>query len=85
MAARRGADMADKRRSILITGCSSGCGLDAAFTLKARGWRVFAACRKERDCEELRDQGAPSTLHLTLCLARYAWHHATPSTKPRCA
>jgi len=52
--------MADKRRSILITGCSSGCGLDAAFTLKARGWRVFAACRKERDCEELRDQGLES-------------------------
>ena len=46
--------------SILITGCSSGCGLDAAFTLKARGWRVFAACRKERDCEELRDQGLES-------------------------
>ena len=53
-----------KLRSILLTGCSSGCGLDAAFTLKARGWRVFAACRKERDCEELRDQGAPSMLRL---------------------
>ena len=62
----RSCAMAEKRRSILITGCSSGCGLDAAFTLKARGWRVFAACRKERDCEELRDQGAPSTLHATL-------------------
>ncbi|MFM1927929.1 MAG: hypothetical protein RIR28_512, partial [Pseudomonadota bacterium] len=26
-------------RSILITGCSSGIGLDAARGLKARGWR----------------------------------------------
>ena len=64
-----------ERRSILITGCSSGCGLDAAFTLKARGWRVLAACRKERDCEELRDQGAPSTLLPARCS-----QHATPST-----
>jgi len=32
-------------RSILITGCSSGIGLDAAHGLRARGWRVFAACR----------------------------------------
>ncbi|MGB3556473.1 MAG: short-chain dehydrogenase, partial [Jannaschia sp.] len=28
--------------SILITGCSSGIGLDAARTLRDRGWRVFA-------------------------------------------
>ncbi|WP_092498228.1 SDR family NAD(P)-dependent oxidoreductase [Meinhardsimonia xiamenensis] len=44
-------------RSILITGCSSGIGRDAAMTLKARGWQVFAACRKEADCEELRSMG----------------------------
>ena len=31
-------------RSVLITGCSSGIGRDAALTLKARGWRVFATC-----------------------------------------
>ena len=44
-------------RSILITGCSSGIGLDAATTLAARGWTVFAACRKAKDCDRLRDQG----------------------------
>ncbi|MFB9148355.1 SDR family NAD(P)-dependent oxidoreductase [Roseovarius ramblicola] len=44
-------------RSLLITGCSSGIGLDAARTLRARGWRVFAACRKEADCARLRDEG----------------------------
>jgi NAD(P)-dependent dehydrogenase (short-subunit alcohol dehydrogenase family) len=47
-------------RSILITGCSSGIGLDAARGLKARGWRVFATCRQEADCERLRGEGQES-------------------------
>ncbi|GHF68633.1 SDR family NAD(P)-dependent oxidoreductase [Seohaeicola zhoushanensis] len=45
------------QKSILITGCSSGIGLDAAQTLKARGWRVFAACRKQDDCDRLAAMG----------------------------
>ena len=45
-------------RSILITGCSSGIGLAAARTLKARGWRVLATARKPADLERLsRDDG----------------------------
>jgi NAD(P)-dependent dehydrogenase (short-subunit alcohol dehydrogenase family) len=44
-------------RSILITGCSSGIGLDAARGLRARGWRVFASCRKAEDCERLQAEG----------------------------
>ncbi len=47
-------------RSILITGCSSGIGQDAARGLKARGWRVFATCRQEADCERLRAEGFES-------------------------
>jgi NAD(P)-dependent dehydrogenase (short-subunit alcohol dehydrogenase family) len=47
-------------RSILITGCSSGIGLDAARGLTARGWRVFATCRKATDCERLRAEGLES-------------------------
>jgi NAD(P)-dependent dehydrogenase (short-subunit alcohol dehydrogenase family) len=46
-----------RARTILITGCSSGCGLDAALELRERGWIVFAACRKESDCQLLRAQG----------------------------
>jgi NAD(P)-dependent dehydrogenase (short-subunit alcohol dehydrogenase family) len=44
-------------RSILITGCSSGIGHAAAQTLRARGWRVFAACRRQEDCDRLRREG----------------------------
>lgn len=48
------------QHSILITGCSSGIGLDAARGLQARGWRVFATCRQEADCERLRGEGLES-------------------------
>jgi NAD(P)-dependent dehydrogenase (short-subunit alcohol dehydrogenase family) len=47
-------------RTILITGCSSGIGLDAAGTLARRGWRVFATCRSEADCARLRGAGLES-------------------------
>lgn len=47
-------------RSILITGCSSGIGLDAARGMKARGWRVFATCRQEADCSRLQAEGLES-------------------------
>ncbi len=49
-------------KTILITGCSSGIGHDAAHTLRARGWRVFASCRKPADCDRLRDEGFEAPL-----------------------
>jgi len=48
------------KKSILITGCSSGIGYDAAHGLAARGWRVFATCRQETDCARLRREGLES-------------------------
>ncbi len=48
------------QKSILITGCSSGIGYDAAHTLHKRGWRVFATCRQETDCDRLRGEGLES-------------------------
>ena len=48
------------KKSILITGCSSGIGYDAAHGLAERGWRVFATCRAETDCERLRSEGLES-------------------------
>ncbi|MCC0063089.1 MAG: SDR family NAD(P)-dependent oxidoreductase [Defluviimonas sp.] len=47
-------------RSILITGCSSGIGYDAALGLRESGWRVFATCRQEEDCARLRSAGLES-------------------------
>ena len=47
-------------RTLLITGCSSGIGLDAARGMRDRGWRVFASCRKEADCARLREEGFES-------------------------
>lgn len=48
------------QKTILITGCSSGIGYDAAFGLRDRGWRVFATCRKQKDVEALIAQGFES-------------------------
>ncbi|MGH1330510.1 MAG: SDR family NAD(P)-dependent oxidoreductase [Paracoccaceae bacterium] len=47
-------------KSILITGCSTGIGYDAAHRLAKRGYRVFATCRQEADCERLRAEGLES-------------------------
>ncbi len=47
-------------RTVLITGCSSGIGYDAAKGLRARGWRVFASCRKADDCARLTMEGFES-------------------------
>lgn len=48
------------QKTILITGCSSGIGLDAAHGLRAAGWRVFASCRTATDCDRLRAEGFDS-------------------------
>lgn len=49
-------------KSILITGCSSGIGYDAAHGLRARGWRVFASCKQAKDCARLQAEGFESPL-----------------------
>ena len=51
-----------QRKSLLITGCSSGIGHDAALKMKERGWRVFASCRKPEDCKRMVDLGFESPL-----------------------
>ena len=49
-------------RTILITGCSSGIGYACAVGMRARGWRVFAACRKAEDCARLKAEGFEAPL-----------------------
>ncbi|HCP82036.1 MAG TPA: short-chain dehydrogenase [Octadecabacter sp.] len=50
------------KKSVLITGCSSGIGYDAAHGMRAAGWRVFASCRQAADCERLVAEGFESPL-----------------------
>lgn len=52
--------MTPATRSLLITGCSSGIGAHCAHALRARGWRVFASCRQQADCDRLRAEGFES-------------------------
>lgn len=49
---------------ILITGCSSGIGLDCAKALQKRGWRVFASARKDADVNALMAAGFDDALLL---------------------
>ncbi len=58
--------MSDAKRTILITGCSTGIGLAAARTLRARGWRVLATARKPADLERLQTIEKLETIPLEL-------------------
>ncbi len=42
---------------VLITGCSSGIGLDCAHYLRARGWEVIATCRHPQDVAARESEG----------------------------
>ena len=50
----------DERKSVLITGCSSGIGSCLAAGLKERGYRVFATARKSEDVQRLKESGFES-------------------------
>ena len=43
------------QKTILISGCSSGIGLEACQILRKRGHQVIASARKHQDVEKLRD------------------------------
>ncbi len=48
------------KRSVLITGCSSGIGLCVAEGLESRGYRIFATARKPGDVAALTERGLES-------------------------
>ena len=48
------------RKSILITGCSTGIGLCVAQALQLRGYRVFATARNDEDVAKLNAMGLES-------------------------
>jgi NAD(P)-dependent dehydrogenase (short-subunit alcohol dehydrogenase family) len=54
MAADRGGSVRDTRRSVVITGASSGIGLGTTRVLVARGAHVFGSVRRAEDADRLR-------------------------------
>jgi len=54
-------------RWILVTGCSSGIGLDGAIELRKRGYQVIATLRNSAGETRLRDAGIEHVLRLDLC------------------
>lgn len=50
----------DQKKSVLITGCSSGIGRCVADGLRERGYRVFASARKTEDVSVLEAAGFES-------------------------
>ena len=52
--------------TVLVTGASTGIGEATARRMKAAGWEVFAAARKDADLERLRGEGlTPLKLDVT--------------------
>ena len=47
-------------QNILITGCSTGIGLETARVLKANNYKVYATARKNKDVKRLKELGFKS-------------------------
>jgi NAD(P)-dependent dehydrogenase (short-subunit alcohol dehydrogenase family) len=50
------------RKTVLITGCSSGIGYCVATGLRQRGYRVFATARRPESIDQLESEGFESLL-----------------------
>ena len=58
-----------RKRSVVVTGASSGIGKATVLRLATNGWRVFAAVRRQQDAELLRSQSGNRVETLLLDVA----------------
>lgn len=49
--------MTTKKQTILITGCSTGIGLESALYMQRNGFDVYATAREKKDIENLKELG----------------------------
>lgn len=59
---------------VIITGCNTGIGKEAAVELARRGGKIYMACRDVKRCEEarvdiIRKSGNSNVMNMTLDLA----------------
>jgi short-subunit dehydrogenase len=50
------------KKSVLITGCSSGIGYDTAHYLHNNGYKVYASARDAKDVKKLQEEGLDACL-----------------------
>jgi NAD(P)-dependent dehydrogenase (short-subunit alcohol dehydrogenase family) len=58
-------------KTILVTGASSGIGWATSLELVEKGWRVFAAVRKEADAQKLRDASSNKVTPVIMDIVDY--------------
>lgn len=71
-------------QNILITGCSTGIGLQTAITLKDNGYKVYATARKEEDVVALKALGFEHARKLDVTIKEditLAFHHILQNDK----
>lgn len=60
-----------KAKTILVTGASSGIGWATSLELAEKGWRVFAAVRKEEDAKKLKDASSNKVIPILMDIVDY--------------
>ena len=58
--------MRQKRKSVVITGASSGIGRSSVLRMAKAGWRVFATVRKPADRDKLQSENIPGVVPLLM-------------------
>jgi len=79
-----------QKGAVLITGTSTGVGRAAAILLDKKGYRVFAAVRREKDAESLKQEASKNLTPILMDITKgeeikfAADIVSKAETKPRC-